>query len=178
MWNLQTNGVFVFAFLFESRCRDSRRPQLIQSVLPPASEAVAAGIIAAEVSASLPLTISVEGCAAASSTNREANITTPCRGARPPTRCWAVRPSARPGLMLQSGMRHRKSTDAGVILETNYVGPAAMLLPLNLPGDQVPFAAATAIAQVNHHGEHAEVPPVPQAFSDIQTAGHSSYVAL
>ena len=37
----------------------------------------------------------------------------------------------------------------GLILETNYVGSAGVHLPLNLPNNTVPFAAATQLAQVN-----------------------------
>jgi hypothetical protein len=49
--------------------------QLVQAALSPAREAVAAGIITPEVSAGVPLTIPVEGCAAASTINTKANST-------------------------------------------------------------------------------------------------------
>jgi hypothetical protein len=49
--------------------------QLVQAALSRAREAVAAGIITPEVSAGVPLTIPIEGCAAASTTNTGANST-------------------------------------------------------------------------------------------------------
>jgi hypothetical protein len=51
--------------------------------------------------------------------------------------------------MLQTKMRHPKRTDARADHRDELRGSAGMVLPLNLPRDQVPFAAATAIAQVN-----------------------------
>ena len=68
----------------------------------------------------------------------------------------------------------------GLILETNYVGSAGTHLPLNLPNNQVPFAAATAIAQVNTTVNTQSYRPYPSVgqFSNIQMAGHSSYHGL
>ena len=68
----------------------------------------------------------------------------------------------------------------GLIIETNYAGSSGVHLPLNLPYNNVPFAAATAIAQVNTTANTQSYRPYPNIgrFSAISMAGHSSYNAL
>ena len=68
----------------------------------------------------------------------------------------------------------------GTILDVNYVGSSGVHLPLNLPYNQVPFAQATAIAQVNTAVNTQNARPYPNigAFSATTMAGHSSYHGL
>ncbi|MGH9666566.1 MAG: TonB-dependent receptor, partial [Bryobacteraceae bacterium] len=68
----------------------------------------------------------------------------------------------------------------GTILDVNYVGSSDVHLPLNLPYNQVPFDAATSIAQVNTTVNTQSYRPFPNVgqFSAITMAGHSSYNGL
>jgi len=68
----------------------------------------------------------------------------------------------------------------GLIIDVNYVGSAGVHLPINLPYNQVPFAQATALAQVNTTVNTQNARPFPSvgAFSAITMAGHSSYHGL
>jgi hypothetical protein len=68
----------------------------------------------------------------------------------------------------------------GLIVEVNYAGSSAVHLPLNLPYNNVPFAAATQIAQVNTQAYTQSLRPFPSVggFSAVSMAGHSSYHGL
>jgi outer membrane receptor protein involved in Fe transport len=68
----------------------------------------------------------------------------------------------------------------GLVLETNYVGSSGVHLQLNLPNNQVPFAAATQLAQANTSVITQNARPFPNVgqFSAIRMAGHSSYNGL
>jgi len=74
----------------------------------------------------------------------------------------------------------QRELPGAVILDVNYVGSSDVHLPLNLPYNQVPFNAATAIAQVNTTANTQSYRPFPNigGFSAITMAGHSSYNGL
>lgn len=69
---------------------------------------------------------------------------------------------------------------SGLIVDTNYVGSSGVHLQLNLPNNQVPFADATTLAQVNANVVTQNARPFPNVgqFSAVRMAGHSSYHAL
>ena len=68
----------------------------------------------------------------------------------------------------------------GLIIEANYAGSSGVHLPLNLPYNTVPFAAATQIAQINTQAftQSLRAFPAIGGFSAISMAGHSSYNGL
>jgi hypothetical protein len=68
----------------------------------------------------------------------------------------------------------------GLIVETNYVGTSGVHLPLNVPYNSIPFAAATQVAQVNTTAFTQSLRPFPSdaGFSALTMAGHSSYHGL
>jgi hypothetical protein len=68
----------------------------------------------------------------------------------------------------------------GVIVEANYAGSSGVHLPLNLPYNNVPFDAATQIAQVNTQAFTQSLRPFPAigGYSAVSMAGHSSYHGL
>src|SRR5689334_18974058 len=68
----------------------------------------------------------------------------------------------------------------GLIVEVNYAGSSGVHLPLNLPYNNVPFEAATLIAQVNTQAFTQSLRPFPSvgSFSAVSMAGHSSYHGL
>ena len=68
----------------------------------------------------------------------------------------------------------------GTIVEVNYVGSAGAHLPINLPYNQVPFAAATQLALVNTTVNTQGYRPFPDigSFSAVTMAGHSTYNGL
>jgi hypothetical protein len=74
----------------------------------------------------------------------------------------------------------QRELSRGLILETNYAGSSGIHLPLNLPYNNVPFSAATQIAQVNTQAFTQNFRPFPAVggFSAISMAGHSTYHAL
>jgi len=69
---------------------------------------------------------------------------------------------------------------AGLILEVNYAGSSGVHLPLNLPYNNVPFASATQIAQLNTQAFTQSLRPFPSVggFGAVSMAGHSSYHGL
>jgi hypothetical protein len=68
----------------------------------------------------------------------------------------------------------------GTIVDVNYAGSSGAHLPINLPFNQVPYGAATQLAQVNTTANTQSYRPFPNigGFSAIAMAGHSSYNAL
>jgi hypothetical protein len=68
----------------------------------------------------------------------------------------------------------------GTILDVNYVGSAGDHLPLNLPYNQVPYAAGTLLADVNTTVNTQHTRPYPNigGFSSVVMAGHSTYNGL
>jgi hypothetical protein len=74
----------------------------------------------------------------------------------------------------------QRELSRGLIVETNYTGSSGIHLPLNLPYNNVPFSAATQIAQVNTQAFTQSLRPFPAvgSFSAISMSGHSSYEAL
>jgi hypothetical protein len=74
----------------------------------------------------------------------------------------------------------QRELSRGLIVETNYAGSSGIHLPLNLPYNNVPFSAATQIAQVNTQAftQSLRAFPAIGSFSAISMAGHSSYHAV
>src|SRR5262249_5234540 len=74
----------------------------------------------------------------------------------------------------------QREVSRGLIVETNYVGSSGVHLQVNLPNNQVPFAAAEQLAQANTSVTTQNARPFPSVgqFSAIRMAGHSSYHGL
>lgn len=68
----------------------------------------------------------------------------------------------------------------GTIVDVNYAGTASVHLPLNLPFNNVPYADATNLANVNTSvtTQNARSYPNIGGFSAVVMAGHSNYNAL
>jgi outer membrane receptor protein involved in Fe transport len=74
----------------------------------------------------------------------------------------------------------QREMSKGLIVEANYVGSSGVHLPLNLPYNNIPFDAATQVANINTSTYTQSLRPYPSVgkFSAVSFAGHSSYDAL
>ncbi len=74
----------------------------------------------------------------------------------------------------------QREISRGTVIDVNYVGSAGAHLPINLPFNQVPYAAGTLLAQINTSVTTQNARPFPNigSFSAVAMAGHSTYNGL